>query len=142
MKNKALFVVFVATLALQGCSAPKQEACWSPETKQTVTSLVRSGVLEQIENLVKLGGAEITEERRKNIDQRTKVELTDYVVAGMDKDVNRLTCGATVRFTLDRPDNQIVNNESSITFDIHKGEDGPMYSVPKEPLIQLVTSAE
>lgn len=142
MKSKALFGFIVTAIALQGCTGPKQEACWAPETKQTVTSLARAVVLEQIESLVKLGGAEINDERRKNIGQRTKVELADYYVAGVDKDADRLTCGATVRFNLDRPDNKIVHGETSITFDIHKGEIGQMFSVSKGPLAQLVTDAE
>lgn len=142
MKTKTLIGSISVIAALQGCTGPKQEACWSPETKQAVTSLARSVALNQIESLVKLGGVEINEERRKNIDKRTKVELTDYFVAAMDKDINRLTCGATVRLTLDRPDNKIVNNESSITFDIHSGENGHIFSVPKGPLMQLVTEAE
>ena len=142
MKNKALFGFVAASIALQGCAGPKQEACWAPETKQTVASLTRAVLLEQIENLVKLGGAEINEDRRKNIDQRTKVELSDYFVAGVDNDVNRLTCGATVRLTIDRPDNAVVHGETSITFDIHKGEGGQLFSVPKGPLAQLVAGAE
>jgi len=142
MKIKALFGCIAAAVALQGCTGPKQEACWAPETKQTVTSLARAVVLEQIESLVKLDGVEINDERRKNIDQRTKVELADYFVVGVDKDVNHLTCGATVRLTIDRPDNKIVHGETSITFDIHKGEGGQLFTVPKGPLAQLVAGAE
>lgn len=142
MKKKSLFGFVIAAITLYGCAGPKQEACWAPETKQSVTSLARAIVLEQIESLVKLGGAEINDERRKNIDQRTKIELSDYFVAGVDKDADRLTCGATARLTVDRPDNNIVHGETSITFDINKGESGQLFSVPKGPLMQLVTDSE
>lgn len=142
MKTKTLIGSISVIAALQGCTEPKQEVCWSPETKQTTTSLARAVILEQIGAMVKLGGADITDEVRKNIDQRTKVELADLFVAGVDKDIDRLTCGATVRFTLNRPDNKIVQGQSSITFDIHKGESGQIFSVPKGPLMQLVSEAE
>lgn len=125
---------------LPGCSETKVDNCWSPSTKLQATTLIRRAVLEYIDRIAKTEGP-LTDAVKKEIDQRTSVELSDFYVVSKDEAVGHLSCGAQVQFSYLRPDQKTISGDSTLQFEIYKAESGSEYSIPTAPVAQMVDAA-
>jgi len=135
--------VLIMLFALAGCSSgQKVENCWSPETNQTTTSIIKEIATEYIEGLAKASErAPLSAEKKQRISDSTKITMSDLHVVNRNQDVDRLTCGATVHFSFARADNTSISGDTSVEFDVYKGEHGYLYSVAKAPIVAMVNSA-
>lgn len=140
MKQNFLLAVAITSM-LAGCSGQKPESCWSKETKSTVPSLVKNVTVEHIGTITKNNGTPLTDEIKKLIADRTKVETTGLYAVSSVPDVGRITCGATVHLNYDIPNAKPITGETDIEFDIYKGEGGLIYSIPKGPIGVMVDTA-
>ncbi|WP_124704092.1 hypothetical protein [Sulfuriferula multivorans] len=137
----------VLSSALIGCSTPnptgqKLENCWSPDTKQTTSSLVTNIANEYIDDLVKKEmGASFNDASKKRIAEHSKVNLSDFYVSSRNAEADHLTCGASIHFAFTKDDGQVISGETSTEFDIFKGENGFIYSIQKAPIMQMINSA-
>lgn len=141
----------MATLAaaaalIAGCDGSgdgqKLENCWSPQTKQNVTSLAKEVVVEHIVDIVKkTNGSAVTAQRKSEIETATNISLSNVYVAKRDTGADHLTCGATVNFTFTRGDKKTLNGNTSAEFDLFKAENGYVTSIAKAPLVLMVESA-
>lgn len=142
MKQAGLLAACAVLLLQTGCmDGRKPEECWSQPTKDSAGSVARQIVIEHIESLVKAEGVPLTDDKKKQIDQGTSVTLSDFYVSGSDPEIKRLTCGATVKFSIKRDDGKAMTAETTTEFNSVMGESGFAVSMPIAALTMLVNSA-
>lgn len=143
MKSVLPFAI-VAALSFSGCSEKPHEqiaTCWSPEAKKAVNDLARSIAIERIEAIIEARNG-LDDAKRKKIGEVTSITLSTFDAEGYDPKTGHLTCGASVSFRFTKPDNGVLQGDTTTQFHIFQGETGPVYSIQRGPIIELVNSAE
>lgn len=145
MKGYRIAAVVCSALALSACQGSKNAqpiaTCWSPATKSLAESLSKQMAVEEVEDIVKKTDGAVKNDAKRNIENNTSITLSDIYVANSNPAVGHLTCGAQVHFTL-KPvgRGKTLSSDGSMEFDVYKGENGNVVSVPKMPISMLVNS--
>lgn len=146
MKGYQIAAALCSALALSACQGTNNqqpiETCWSPETKKLAESLAKQIAVADIDDIIKKTRGTVSDNDKRTVENNASITLSNVYVANSNSAVGHLTCGAQVRFTL-KPigTGKELSSEGSMEFDIYKGENGNVVSIPKVAISMLVNSA-
>lgn len=144
MKN-ALITCAVALPALLGCQQkPDQEAmaeCWGQPAKDMLVKMAKENIEGKIDALVKVGGAPLTDDMKKQVSDSLEVTASNFYVVSVDRVADGVHCGAQMAMKYTKQGGTILSADGAmVNFDIYHGETNKMYSIPDTaPLLRLVT---
>jgi hypothetical protein len=131
-------------IGLLGCRGDAQtvDECWAPSTQKAATDVTRSIVLERLWLSAKISkGEALTDQERKRLSDATTVVLSDFFVSDRKPDIGRSSCGANAKLSVTKTAGPAIAGESSIEFEIYRGEKGSMVTVPRAQISMFVDAA-
>jgi hypothetical protein len=128
-KMKSILVSAVAAAALSGCGKPDVSACWSPDTEDSVRSLVTEAFVDQVGVIAQTSGQAFDDKLKQAVENNLKVNF-DYDHAVDINKAGALTCAATVKLTYSSPNKkpieQTINNQ---VYNVYPADKSPVYSL-------------
>lgn len=140
--NKLLLIA--AILFISGCQE-KPDACWSADSKTSVTSLARKMIQENIEKIVKNSprqSGQISQEQKKIIADSLSVSIDNYYTKSIDKPLNAFKCGANISIGFTQEKIKYDADDRVMEFEIYPGENGSVYLTNNMVFSQMISDID